>query len=225
MSDTNSALWKLLILIFPVVFNITFFSVTGSEHPVSVWISYAFINIAYFMLPSIPLLIKKYKSRTDIVRPLYLIASIYFFIELVVGILFIYLNQGTINPAFIIQMIMFGIFAAIFISNLMVNNKTHESLSKHEDEVSYIKGMASRVHALLDNMPDKASNRSIERTYDLLHASPCQSNQTMQSVEQQVLTLVQQLESAVHDQNREQVLELTKQIQTMMEKRNSNINN
>ena len=112
------------------------------------------------------------------------------------------------------------IFAVLLISNLIANNNTHDSLIKHETEVSYIKEISSRVYALTDQMPDKEANRTIERTYDLLRTSPTKSDQTVQSLEQHILTLIQQLENAVHNHNREQVIEISAKIKTTVEERN-----
>lgn len=220
MIDRNSMLWKLLTLVFPVIFNILFFSIAGTDHPASVWISYIFIHISYFTLPIIPFLIQRYGARTDLVQPLYLISSVYFGIELVVGILFIYLRQENINPAFIIQVILTGMFAAVFISNLIANNSTHDSLIKHEAEVNYIKEISSRVYVLIDYMQDKEANRDIERTYDLLHSSPAKSNPDVFTLEQRALDLVAQLETAVHAQQCDRVHEINKQLKSTIEERN-----
>lgn len=55
---------------------------------------------------------------------------------------------------------------------------------------------------------------------DLLHTSPTKSDQTVQSLEQHILMLIQQLENAVHNQNREQVIEISAKIKTTVEERN-----
>lgn len=220
MSSSNSKLWIILIIIFPTIFNVVFFSIAGTNHTDSVWVSYIFIHISYAMYLIIHALVNKYALRAELVQPLYLISTVYFYIELAVGIAFIYLRMENINPAFMIQIIIFGIFAMILISNLIANNNTHDSLLKHENEVSYIKEISSRVYALTDQMQDKEANRTIERTYDLLHTCPAKSDQTVQPLEQRILNMVQQLENAVHEQKREQVIEITAKIQSTIEERN-----
>ena len=218
-------LWKILILIFPIIFNVTFFSVAGAAHPTSVWISYAFIHLSYFMLPAIPFLTKKYHRRADLVRPLYLISSVYFGIELAVGMVFIFLRQESINPAFITQFIMAGVFAALFISNLFANHSTHESVTKHEREVCYIKEIASRVYVLMDKLSDREANRTIERTYDILHGSPSKSDPSVTSLEQHILSMIPMLENAVHEQDCKQVIEIASKIQSSIEERNRKLKN
>ena len=49
----------ILYAIFPFLFNIMFFMLGGAEHPASVWISYVWIHIAYFIMVATPLYVRK----------------------------------------------------------------------------------------------------------------------------------------------------------------------
>lgn len=57
-------LWVLLILVFLIVFNTIFFLVGILPHPLSVWLSYGFIHLAYLMVILTPLLTRKSSSAS-----------------------------------------------------------------------------------------------------------------------------------------------------------------
>ena len=216
----KTILWIILDLVFIVIFNIVFFVATGTEHPKSVWISYGFIHIAYIMVLVTPYLIRKNSSAAVFGFSLYSISSVYFFIELIVGIVFICLKQENVKISLITQLVVAGVYAAVLVSNLIANESTADSIERHEIEVAYIKDSSSRVRSLIDKLSDKNANRAIERTYDLLHASPAKSISSVHSLEREILSLTQELTSAVDDKDVERVLEITAEINAKAEERN-----
>ena len=61
--NKKQVLWILLDLVFFIIFNVVFFVAGGTEHKASVWISYAFIHVAYIMLVITPLLVRKTTNK------------------------------------------------------------------------------------------------------------------------------------------------------------------
>lgn len=216
----KTALWILLDLVFLIVFNVVFFVATGTKHPASVWIAYVFIHFAYLMVLATPYLIRKSSSAAVFGFSLYSISSVYFLVQLVVGIVFICLKQESIKVSLITQIIIAGIYAIILISNLIANESTADSLEKHEAEVAYIKESSSRVRSLMDKLDDKRANKAIEKTYDLLHASPAKSSLTVQSLEREILSLTRELETAVFEKDVDSVMSVTEAILSKAEERN-----
>ena len=216
----KTTLWILLDLVFLIVFNVVFFVATGTNHPTSVWLSYAFIHFAYIMVLVTPYLIRKSSSAAVFGFSLYAISSVYFLIELVVGIVFICLKQESIKVSLITQVIIAGIYAILLISNLIANESTADSVERHETEVAYIKESSSRVHSLMDKLNDRKANKAIEKTYDLLHSSPAKSNFDVHSLEREILSLTHELESAVFDKDVDSVMRITADINAKAEERN-----
>lgn len=120
----------------------------------------------------------------------------------------------------ITQIIIAGIYAIILISNLIANESTAASIEKHEVEVAYIKESSSKVRSLIDKMEDKRANRAIEKTYDLLHASPAKSSSTVQSLEREILSLTRELETAVFEKDVNGIMAATEAINFKAEERN-----
>ena len=213
-------LWIALDLVFLIVFNVVFFVAGGTSHPASVWISYAFIHFAYLMVLVTPFLIRKSSSAAIFGFSLYSISSTYFLIELVVGVVFIFLKQDSYKLALIVQVIIAGIYAVMLISHLIANESTADSVERHEQEVAYVKDAASRVKLLVGKLPDKKSNREIEKLYDLLHSSPSKSNSTVHNLEVTIVNLIEELESAISYENKEEAVKLAAEITKTVEERN-----
>lgn len=218
--NKKTVLQILLDLVFVIVFNVVFFLSAGTEHPASVWISYGFIHFSYFMILLTPFLTRKSSSSAVFGFSIYTISSVYFFIEFIVGLVFIFLRQEEINVALIVQIIIAGIYAIMLISNLIANENTADSIEKHENEVDYIKTTASRVKALMGSSSDKKANKEIEKLYDSIHSSPTKSHSTVKSLEIQALNKVSDLEQAVDINDINLIIAISGEIADLYEQRN-----
>lgn len=216
----KTVLWVLLDLVFVIVFNVVFFVAGGVEHNPSVWISYAFIHLAYLMVLITPLLIRSSSSSAVFGFSIYTISTTYFFIEFVVGLVFVFLNLDTAQLAIIIQVILAGLYAIILIATLLSNEKTADDIERQEQEVAYIKEAASRVKMLIDTIESKKANNDIEKVYDLLHSSPTRSNQYVYSLENQINNKITDLENSVSIGDENLISQLCNEIITLTNERN-----
>ncbi len=216
----KTILYLLLDLIFLVIFNLIFFMVGGAEHPASVWLSYGFIHFAYIMLIITPVLTKKSSSKAVLGFPLYTVSAIYFIIEFVVGLIFIFIRSEFYTVALIVQVILLGIYVLLLIPNLIANEQTAENIELHEREVAYIKEASSRVRSLVDKMSDKGANRAIEAVYDLLHSSPTRSHSSVELLEEDIINKVTELDVAVCSDDISKVLSTSKELIAIVEERN-----
>lgn len=221
--NKKSVLWILLDLIFLVVFNTVFFVAGGTDHTVSVWISYGFIHFAYLMVLATPFLIRKSSSAAVFGFSLYSISSTYFLLEFVVGLIFIFMKSESYKASLIVQVIVAGIYAVLLLSHLIANEHTADSVERHEEEVAYIKTASSRVKALIGKANDKKANKEIEKAYDTLHSSPSKTVATVRSIESNVMNKVAELEEAASDQDTATIITTAGEIVALMEERNRKI--
>lgn len=221
--NKKSILYILLDLIFLVIFNVVFFVAGGTEHPVSVWISYGFIHFSYIMILITPLLVRKSSSAVIFGFSLYSISSTYFFVELIIGLIFVFIKSESYKPALITQIILAGIYAILLISNMIANENTADSLEKHEYEVAYIKNISSRVKLLVGKANDKKANKEIERVYDLLHSSPTRSTSTVKLIEEQIKNMIIDLEDAVLANDSTTIITVSGELISLIEERNRKI--
>lgn len=220
MMNKKSILYILLDLVFLAVFNIVFFVLGRTEHSASVWISYGFIHFAYFMILATPFLIRKSSSASVFGFSLYSVSTVYFFVEFVVGLIFILVGSNFFKASLVVQVIIAGIYAILLISNLIANEHTANSVERHEDEVAYIKNAASRVKLLVGKSSDKKANKELEKTYDLLHSSTTRSIATVKSLEEQINNKVTELENVVVSNNVAAIITVAGEIVAMTEERN-----
>ena len=219
----KSVLWILLDLVFLAVFNTVFFVAGGTDHPASVWISYGFIHFSYLMVLVTPRLIRKSSSAAVFGFSLYSISSTYFMFEFVVGLVFIFMKSESYKAALIIQVIIAGIYSILLLSHMIANEKTADSIERHEEEVAYIKTASTRVKALMGRANDKKAHKEIEKAYDTLHASPTKTIATVRSIEANVMNKVAELEGAVSRQDPAAIITAAGEIVALMEDRNRKI--
>lgn len=218
--NKKSILYILLDLVFLAVFNTVFFVVGGTEHPASVWISYGFIHFSYLMILVTPFLIRKSSSQAVFGFSLYSVSAVYFFVEFIVGLVFIFVGSESYKASLVVQVIIAGIYAVMLISNLIANEYTADSVERHEDEVAYIKNAASRVKILMGKASDKKANKEIEKAYDILHSSPSRSVATVKLLEEEIKNKVTDLEDAVAADETAVIITIAGEIVAKTEERN-----
>lgn len=195
--NKKSILWILLDLVFLIVFNVVFFVMGGTQHPVSVWISYGFIHFAYIMLVVTPFLIRKSSSVAVFGFSLYSISSAYFFVAFIAGVIFIAAHPENYKWSLIIQVVIAGFYAIMLISNMIANEHTADSIERHEMELQYVKESSAMLKGIMEMASDKALKKKIEKAYDLLHSSQVKSSGAVRDYEVTVMDLIEVLEQNV----------------------------
>lgn len=214
-------LYILLYLVFIVIFNTIFFMVGGTNHTASVWISYAFIHFAYFMATATPILARKSSSSHVFNFSISYISNIYLFLEFVIGMVFIIIGSDSYKAALTIQIIVAAIYIVFLLMDLIADERTADSVEQHEKDVLYIKDMSSRVRLLIGKLTDKSLNKELERLYDLIYSSPSQSMPIVNNLEINITSKILELESFVRMNDEENALKICKNIEYLMEERNS----
>lgn len=209
-----------LDLIFLLVFNISFFVISGVEHTLSVWLSYGFIHLSYLMVLLTPVLIRKSSSANLFRLSISAISATYFFVEFIAGLVFIIIESESYKISLVVQVVIAGVYVVLLVSNLIANENTAESLEQHENEVSYIKNVASRVKILVEKVSDKNAKKEIEKTYDFLHSSPSCSLIAVKKIEEEISNKITDLENAVVADETAEVILITGDILAKAEERN-----
>ncbi len=216
----KNVLWILLDLVFLIVFNTVFFVAGGTDHNVSVWISYGFIHLSYLLLIIAPFLIRKSSSAAVFGFSLYSISSTYFLLEFIVGVIFCLINMESYKPALIVQIIIAGFYAIMLISHLIANESTADSIEKHEIELKYVKDCSARILHLVDMVSDKKTRKKVEAVYDIIHGSPVKSNNSVRQIELDVIDQIDLLEEAVDSEDSDRITAVCKKITRLADERN-----
>mgnify|MGYP006956030846 CR=1 FL=1 len=212
----------ILDLVFLLVFNAVFFILGGTEHSVSVWLSYGFIHFAYLMVLITPILTRKSGGTTVVGFSICAISSIYFLVEFIIGLVFVFRTNASVEITLVVQIIITGLYAVVLLSSLLVNERTVNATETQENEVAYIKAAASRIQLLMLKAPNRDARKSVERVYDVIHTSPTRSSPLVYPIEMQIENLITKLEEAVKANKSADVITLSSEIISLIEERNSN---
>jgi hypothetical protein len=204
----TSVLWIILDLIFLLIFNALFFVLGSTEYNVSVWASYGFIHFAYFMLLLTPVLLRNGKSASVFGFSLYSISAVYFLIEFVTGIIFIFVSPKSYAAALLIQLCIAGLYGIILISHMIANEHTADAEKKRQYQIAYIKDTSAKLKGLLGRISDKEAKKKVERVYDMICSSPVQSRLNLAQMENRILQSINELEDAISTGNKERTITL-----------------
>jgi len=188
-------------LIFIIVFNAIFFIVGGTEHGFPVWISYAFIHFAYIVVIITPALIRKGKSVAVFGATLYGISTVYFIIALATGVTFILINPEGFEVAFLVQLILAGLYAILLVMNMISNERTADEEEKRAGEISFVKNATLQLRKITSRAKSEEIIKKTEKVYDVVSSSPVKSHENLAQLEMRMLTLVDELDKAVSEDN------------------------
>ncbi len=212
--------WYLLDSIFLIVFNLYFFLLKGTDHLTSVWISYASIHFAYFMLLATPYFVRKGSTSADYGRPLFVITTSYFFLAFLVGLVFIIISPESNTTALLVQITIAAIFAILLLANLIANEHTADNVEKREVELKYVKEASSTLNTLLNQLTDKKHQKLVEKAYDLIHSSQVKSSIDVYGIEQEVFNEISILSDLVKTKKFDSIEESVNNICSLAEERN-----
>ena len=125
-----SALYAIPLLLF----NLLFFLIAGTSHPASVWISYAWIQVAFLILPAAPLLPRKTENSPVYRISLALIAFIYCAVEFVIGMIVIALRPASVRIPIAVQAVPFCLFLLVFLCDWLFIEFASDADKKREEK-------------------------------------------------------------------------------------------
>jgi hypothetical protein len=217
----RAVLWIIIYSVFVILFNACFFLIGGVEHPLSVWLSYVFIHLAYILvIASSRIDAKDVKRRRVLGLPVTMGATAYFFAEFVTGVICILLRAESATTTFLIQLVLLGIFVLYVAVNMLANSKTDDATEQHQAQVDYLKGNATVLQGLLPNVQDPAVRKQLEAAYDDLRVSPAQTDASVYAVETAIQQSVLWLRDNLQSQSSEVVLARIGELRAQIADRN-----
>ncbi|MDR1014408.1 MAG: hypothetical protein LBL86_05445 [Coriobacteriales bacterium] len=220
----RAVLWIVVYSVFVVLFNACFFLIGGAQHPVSVWLSYAFVHLSYALAVASPSLAKgDAEQRRVIGLPVSVGATVYFFAEFVVGVICILLRAEDWTATFLIQLVLLGLFVLFAAVNLLANSKTDETVRQHRAQVDFLQGNAVVLQSLLSRLQDQVLRKQMEAAYDDLRTSPARSSDAVYEIEKNIQLSIQWLRDNATTQPSETVAERIGELRTLIGNRNRSL--
>jgi len=216
-------LWIIMEIIFLIIFNVIFFTIGGTDHNASVWISYGFIHFSYSMLILTPKLNRWYKSAAVLGLSLYAISTVCFFVQFIVGLLFILMSLSSIKLALVVQLCIAGLYGILLIANIIANEHTAEAEEKRQNENEYVKSASVKLKYLIDSVKDKEVKKKIEKIYDTVYSSPAKSHCSLEQIEMQILNSIDELVNAVLKEDKGNIIVLLNSLLAVVNERNQKL--
>lgn len=210
----------ILYAIFPLFFNVIFFMLGGVHHPASVWLSYGWIHIAYIIMIATPLFARRTQSIMLFQFTTRGIAAVYFAIEFIIGLIFIFIGADGIKTPLMIQLIPLFLFLLLWLWNILYNEHTADNEERRAAEENFIKTVSLRTRLLMNQAPNGALKNKIEKVYDLIHSSPMHSDTATKDAEECILNLLMQLDLALKEDDESEIDSVVEKTKIKIEERN-----
>lgn len=215
-----------IALVFIIILDGLFFLFKDiSNCPDSVLSALIGLNIAYISLFLVPICALKQNGTKVLSDTLYLIGAIYFILEFIVGITFLFWEQDSMKLPVIIQSVLFGLYIIILLGNVLANDATQKSINKQNAESDNIKAMIEQVETILYLIKDDKAYKLVTSLYEDLKVSPIRSNIDVVNIEKEISISLMQMHNLAKTEEISEVIKIAAQIKQLIAQRNSKLKN
>ena len=215
----------LISLIIIAVFNVFFFVLTGPERLASIWISYAFIHVAFLLFVFTPFLTKKSSARTVFGLSLGTVSLVYFILTVAVGIAFMFLNFKSIIIPLLVHVALLAAYLIILFTLMLSQEQVGQQLQRQEYERSVVKQNAARIQNLLYRIHDTQTQNEVRKAYNLVYSAPTKANAATAQIDQNISGVISQMEAFVNSGNNEELKKAAGIIQALIQQRQTALQN
>lgn len=206
-------------LIFLVVFNALFFLLSGTDNPLSVWVSYAFVHVGYFTILLLPIFKNKGEADFYLSANLYGQAITYFLLELIIGVVFIIWRQESPVWPLVVQSILWLIFTMLILGNAWANQATSHSLAKREQELNVYQSMRKDLRRLLVQAGPPELKTLILACSDALESSSTRQAKDSEEIDAEIGNAIYSLKQSMACKDDAQSIASAKQLQGLINER------
>lgn len=216
----------IIALVFIIILDGLFFLFKDiSNCPDSVLSALIGLNIAYISLFLVPICALKQNGTKVLSDTLYLIGAIYFILEFIVGITFLFWEQDTMILPVIIQSVLFGLYIIILLGNVLANDATQKSINNQNAESDNIKAMIEQVETILYLIKDNKAHKLVTSLYEDLKVSPIRSNIDVVDIEKEISISLMQMHNFAKTEEISEVVKIAAQIKQLIGQRNFKLKN
>lgn len=206
-------------LVFLVVFNTLFFLLSGTDNPTSVWVSYAYIHVAYFTILFLPVLKTKGDASYYLSSVLYGQAITYFILELIAGVVFIAYRMESPVWSLVVQTALWLIFVVLILGNAWANQATAQSLEKRKQDIDAYQSMRMSLKRLMAKTDKPELKRLIADCSDKLEASSSRQTQESEKIDIEIEQAIASLRQSITEGDVEESTSLARQLAGLIEER------
>jgi hypothetical protein len=171
--------------IVPIAFTLIFFTTIDYDNG-GTWISLAFVWIAY-LTASATCLSNWGKQLSVLNWTMYYCAVVYFVVELVAAVVFLYVYPGYPKWSFAVQLLLLVVFVLVFGFSYISNQKTEEQMHEFIENNSRVKQWRAKVALMQMNNPSK----NLKELIDLLSITPVMSSPEVASIDDEISAMIE----------------------------------
>lgn len=216
----NNYLTLAVFVIIAIVYNIVVFSIVN-EYTSVFWSAYAFTMLAAVAATvTCTLAFKDGKDIAFLSVPATLVATAYFFAQLLFGIILMVLPSVSIVFANVAQIVVLAVFLIIAIGGLMSKNVTVDSERVVREKKFYINSLSVEMEGLAALAPDAAHKKTLTDTYEVIRYSDPMSHSSLDDLEQKIMAKVYALSDIVNKGDFDDISEKCAEIERLVADRN-----
>jgi len=221
MKKTN-VLWIIINTICLIIFNALFYLIGGTEHILSVWLSYVFTHLAYLLLLVTPILVRGGKSGTTFGFSIHSVSVGYFLLQLATGAVMIllinHLPIESITVPLLVQLCIAGLYGILLLVSMITGERKSDAGGRGQQATS-IKDLAIRLKSVQDKVKDKAAKKKVKKLYDALSSCTEKTHPQLEQIDRYIIQTVGELEKTAYEKNYDAVVLKTDSIMSALNER------
>ena len=214
------ALIIILLSLFLVLFNVMFFLLGGHDGAnASCWISYGAIHLSYLLMVFSPLIVRGLKSDKIFGVPLTAVSTGYFCLEFVIGLIFILFNPEVWKTAFLIQLILFVVYAALALIVLIAGAAAEESEKEKVAPGVFVNKAGELLSDAIKRAPEGEARDAVNAAAYALSMTPAFSREDVLGIEGQIISRIKDVRVAAEKKDDQAVIACAGDVRGMIEQR------
>lgn len=216
----NGYLMIAAFLIIIALYNIVLFSIVQNYTP-TFWSAYGFTILAMIVASiTYPLSLKGGKDASFLNVPIIFVATAYFFVQLLLGVVLMAIPNLSIVFSNIVQIIVLAAFLIISIGGLIGKNVTVATEREVREKVFYIKSLAADVEGLVANVSDSTHQKALTNLSEAIRYSDPMGHPSLNDLNQEITTKVSSLTDSVKRGSTDKIAESCAEIERLVADRN-----
>ena len=209
-------------LIFPILFNVIFFFSISNFTPTR-WISYAGIHLAYLFYQLSVCSIPKVNGGAVYGYPKILIALSLFFAELIVGVIFILINNNSYVFPLVVQALIVSGKISFYLLLMLSESHSIESDRIDAKNIHFIKNASYNLENTLKLVSDQKLYKTIETLHDAVKSAQVRSIPDVYDEECKLMEIINEINLDVVTGDKEKIQPLVAKGMSLLNSRNSKI--
>lgn len=215
----KKGLMKGLIALIIILFtNIAIFLLL-EEFDTTFWICYTFSMLAALITSFIEIFYGK-KEALIFRYPVSMVTFLYLIIQLVVSVIAFKFFREHVLMDFLVQLYIFASYLILLLSVFIHNTTTKEQQKARGTDIVNFKIILDRMNSVISKTEySDAKRKELQHAYDSLASGQVRSNEAAQTVELQIMNLIDLLEEAVTQKQQDNVSDLCRKLEKAAEER------